>query len=146
MGLAKNRAYKQSLEALAASLGIANKVSWNGFAEDVEWEYKQADIVLNFSESESFSITCVEALYFGRPLIATDCGGPAEIIDHMQTGILVPNRLVSGMAEAMLQLATDGQLRSRLANHAREVIREKFSIEKTSYRLKAVYDEVLAKK
>jgi glycosyltransferase involved in cell wall biosynthesis len=143
MGLSKNKAYKESLVYLVETLGIGHKVSWHGYVEDVEREYKNADIVLNFSESESFSITCVEALYFGRPLIATDCGGPAEIIDHDITGLLVANRSVEKMANAMLRLATDANLRCKLANQGRIGVSEKFSIEKTSLKLKSVYEEVL---
>jgi glycosyltransferase involved in cell wall biosynthesis len=146
MGLSKNRRYKEALSALASSLSISNKVTWQGYTEDVEREYKNADIILNFSESESFSITCVEALYFGRPLIATNSGGPAEIIDHEQTGILVPNRSVEEMAKAMLLLATDGNLRCRLANLGRFIVKEKFSVENTSHKLMTVYEEVLAQK
>jgi glycosyltransferase involved in cell wall biosynthesis len=146
MWLSKNRRYKEALSALASSLSISNKVTWQGYTEDVEREYKNADIILNFSESESFSITCVEALYFGRPLIATNSGGPAEIIDHEQTGILVPNRSVEEMAKAMLLLATDGNLRCRLANLGRFIVKEKFSVENTSHKLMTVYEEVLAQK
>jgi len=144
MGLNKNRKYRAGLMKLARELGINERIEWRGFAEEVEWELKQADIILNYSESESFSITCLEALYFGRPLIATDCGGPAEIIDHMETGVLIPNRDIEAMAHAMLMLATDTTLRSSLGDKARIVVKERFSIEKTSMKLKEVYDDILS--
>ncbi len=146
MGLEKNMRYHEHLMAEAYRLGIDKKVEWAGFTEDVEWEYKQADVVLNFSESESFSITCLEALYFGRPLIATDCGGPAEIIDHEVTGLLVPNRNITEMAKAMQRMALDESLRTQMGFVAREVVRKKFSLEKTSIRLKEEYDLLLAQK
>lgn len=72
MGLKKNRDYIAKLKREAKRLNMERKIEWIAFTEDVELEYKQADIVLNFSESESFSITCLEALYFGRPLIGRD--------------------------------------------------------------------------
>jgi L-malate glycosyltransferase len=142
MGLEKNRMYKLELEAAARKFGISEKIEWLGFTEDVELEYKQGDIVLNFSESESFSITCLEAMFYGRPLIATDCGGPSEIIDHLETGVLVPNRDFKAMADAMLRLANDEALRSRLAETARKTVKEKFNIEKTSYILREVYNSI----
>jgi len=145
MGLEKNRKYRDELIQLAKSLGILELIEWSDFVEDVEFEYKAADVVLNFSESESFSITCLEAQFFGRPLVATDCGGPAEIIENYVNGILVPNRGVGEMSGAMLKLAQNEKLRSRLAETARTSVREKFSIQNTSYRLKAVYDMVLAR-
>jgi glycosyltransferase involved in cell wall biosynthesis len=144
MGLEKNRKYRNDLIEMAKSLDIVELIEWSDFVEDVEFEYKAADVVLNFSESESFSITCLEAQFFGRPLVATDCGGPAEIIENHVTGILVPNRGVDEMSEAMRMLAQDEKLRSRLAEAARNIVREKFCVQNTSYRLKSVYDRVLA--
>jgi glycosyltransferase involved in cell wall biosynthesis len=143
MGLKKNKDYINSLKRCAQELGIDKKIEWATFTEDVESEYKQAEIVLNFSESESFSITCLEALYFGRPLIATDCGGPAEIIDNGITGVLVTNKNVNDMAEAMIKLALEKASRDTMGLKARQTIREKFHVTKTTFRIKEVYDIVL---
>lgn len=143
MGMAKNAKYIESLKEYAATLGISDKIKWEPFASDVEFEYKQAHVILNFSESESFSITCLEALYFGRAVIATDCGGPAEIIDHMETGVLVPNRNVDAMVDAMRRLMGDEDLRESLGKNGRKKVRAKFSIENTSLRLKELYDQAL---
>jgi glycosyltransferase involved in cell wall biosynthesis len=145
MGLKKNRIYKENLKRRAEVLGIAEKIEWAEFTDDVEREYKHADVVLNFSESESFSITCLEALYFGRPLIATDCGGPAEIIDNMESGWLVKNKDMNDMAEAMLTLAKNEVLRERFSVEGRIRSREKFGLEKTSFRLRDLYNSVLFK-
>ena len=142
-GLKKNKLFRDNLKLRASELGIQEKVEWSGYTEDVEKEYKEADIVLNFSESESFSITCLESLFFGRPLIATDCGGPAEIIDHEETGILVPNKNVEAMADAMSRMALNEKMRCEMGKMARQVVLKKYSIEKTSLRLKDVYNYVI---
>jgi glycosyltransferase involved in cell wall biosynthesis len=146
MGMHKNKIYRDKLIAEANKLGIGDKVEFESFVADVEKEYKNADIVLNFSESESFSFTCLEALFYGCALIASDCGGPTEIIDHYETGILVPNRDVEKMKEAMISLASDINLRSQFGSKARTVVRDRFSINNTSYRLKKVYDEAAGAK
>lgn len=143
MGLKKNYQYRLNLQKRAKELGIEDKVEWVGFTEEVEWEYKRADVALNFSESESFSITCLEALFFGRPVIASDCGGPSEIIDNGETGLLVPNRDVSSMANAMKYLATNHVERQIMGENARLIVKEKFSYEKTSLRLKEVYEDAI---
>jgi glycosyltransferase involved in cell wall biosynthesis len=143
MGLKKNRAYRSELQNMAKELGIFEETAWLGFTEDVEREYKDADVVLNFSESESFSITCLEALFFGRPVIATDSGGPAEIIEHNQTGLLVANGSIEAIAYAMLDLAKNDELRQVMRNKARQSVRSKFSIENTSYRVRSVYRYIL---
>jgi L-malate glycosyltransferase len=143
MAMDKNRKYRQKLVEEANKRGVGKKIEWRGFTDDVEKEYKEADIVLNFSESESFSITCLEALYYGRPLIATDCGGPAEIIDHEESGLLVQNKNTDAMIKAMLRLALDPAFRKRLGTNARKIVKEKFSLENTSYHLKEVYNFAL---
>lgn len=104
MGMAKNQAFRHTLAATAEAAGLAGVVEFSGFATDTEAAMKAHDIVLNFSEAESFSLTCLDALYYGVPLIATDCGGPAELFEHGRSGWLVPNRDVEAMAGAMVEI------------------------------------------
>lgn len=143
MGLNKNKLFLNELKDLALNLEIADKIEWLGFTEAVELEYRKADIVLNFSESESFSITCLEAFFFGRPVIASNCGGPAEIIDHGETGLLVPNKDVEAMSAAMVGLASDRQRIKEMGKKASKIVRIKFSLEQTSNKLKKVYESTI---
>jgi glycosyltransferase involved in cell wall biosynthesis len=143
MGLKRNKEYVRGLMRQTEQLNIAQKIDWAEFTNDVEWEYKHADIVLNFSQSESFSITCLEALYYGRPLIAADCGGPAEIINQGVTGVLVPNKNIIEMAEAMKQIALHGDKRENMGTAARIAVREKFSVENTSFLVREIFNQVL---
>jgi L-malate glycosyltransferase len=144
LGLKKNQAFKNELQRRSITMGIQDRVEWNDFVDDVEAEYKSASIVLNFSDAESFSITCIEALFFGRPLIATDSGGPAEIVDHGESGILVPVRDIDRMAEAMVALSASEERRKHFAAEGRRRVREKFSVKKTSLLLKEIYHETVA--
>jgi glycosyltransferase involved in cell wall biosynthesis len=146
MGLAKNREFKQQLESTVAQAGLASVVQFNNFATDVEAEIKAADIVLNFSESESFSLTCLDALFYGTPLIASDCGGPAELFEHGRSGLLVPNRDVAAMAAAISQLAPDKALQTRFAAEGRQFVRTKFAPVHTYGLLGQLYQQVLAGK
>jgi glycosyltransferase involved in cell wall biosynthesis len=145
MGLPKNKDYLNELHQMAEKTGLTEKIEWAGFTEDVEREYRSADIVINFSESESFSMTCAEALYFGIPTIASDSGGPAEIIDHTETGLLVANRQLDHMSEGMLKLATDSELREFMKQNSIKAAQRKFSPEKTSAVLKELYTLSLQK-
>jgi L-malate glycosyltransferase len=143
MGLEKNRTYKEQLKQLAARKGISHVIDWIDFTEDVEKEYRRACISLNFSESESFSITCLESLFFGCPIVATRSGGPAEIIDHGDTGFLVPKGDVDAMVQHMAALMKDSELRLRMSEAGQRVVRERFSVANTSFKLKKVYDRIL---
>lgn len=126
MGLAKNQAFKASLQRRVSEAGLESVVQFDGFAADVELAIKQADIVLNFSEAESFSMTCLEAAFYGVPLIATRCGGPEEIIDEGNTGLLVPVKDIAAMTQAIITLAGDLALRQRFSQASRRFVRQKF--------------------
>ncbi len=142
-GLKKNADYKKELVAMAAGLGIEKQVEWGNFSQNMASEYKASSIVLNFSESESFSLTCLEALYYGRPVIATDSGGPAEIIDHGESGLMVPTGDVVSMYLAMEALMQDADRRERMGLVGRTRVRERYSLEQTMYRLRDQYLAVI---
>jgi len=143
MGLEKNRQFRQQLEADVQTYGLTTVVAFEGFAADVEQRIKEADILLNFSESESFSLTCLDALYYGIPLIASDCGGPAELFENGHSGLLVPNRDVEVMTAAILALAADPNRRAQFAAASRAFVRRKFQPSSTYEQLARIYREVL---
>jgi glycosyltransferase involved in cell wall biosynthesis len=145
MGLEKNRRFKESLMLMTKELGITDRIEFLGFVTDMHEQYMKASIVLNFSESESFSLTCLEGLFYGRTVIATDCGGPSEIIDHGQTGLIVPVGDVSSMQAAMDQLMRDPAMREFLATNGYTRIREKFSNTKVTDQINKIYAAALAK-
>jgi glycosyltransferase involved in cell wall biosynthesis len=140
MGMEKNKKFKEELKAAIQYYQIESQIEWSDFSDDVESEYKKAAFAINFSESESFSITCLEAQFFGCPIIATRSGGPAEIIVDGQTGFLVPVGDIKTMVEAMQKLIDDHPLRVTFAAHGKVHVREKFSVQNTSYQLKTQYD------
>ncbi|OGX91092.1 hypothetical protein BEN49_05475 [Hymenobacter coccineus] len=145
MGMAKNRQFREQLEARVRAGGLQEVIRFAGFAADVEQAIKEADVLLNFSESESFSLTCLDALYYGTPLIASDCGGPAELFENGHSGLLVPNRDVAAMAAAITQLAADAGLRTQFAAAGRAYVRQKFAPAGTYEKLGALYAAVLGR-
>lgn len=128
MGLAKNKDFRQGLQTLVAQEQLTDCVSFSGFVDDIEQTMKESAIALNFSEAESFSMTCLEAAFYGIPLIATRCGGPEEIICHNETGILVPVGDIVAMSEAILTLARNPSLRQQFADRGRDYVRQKFQV------------------
>jgi glycosyltransferase involved in cell wall biosynthesis len=146
MGLAKNREFRQQLEATTVQAGLSAVVQFDSFATDVEAEMKAADIILNFSESESFSLTCLDALFYGTSLIASDCGGPAELFENDRSGLLVPNRDSAAMAAAIVRLAADSGLQASFAAAGRQFVRQKFAPAHTYQSLGALYRQVLTTK
>lgn len=142
MGLEKNRQFKLELEHDVKASGLEGIITFESFAEDVEAKIKAADIVLNFSESESFSLTCLDALYFGTPLIASDCGGPAELFENGKSGLLVPNLDEPAMKEAILKLAANRTLQQNFAAAGKKYVHNKFKPENTYIALGALYKQL----
>ncbi len=140
-GFPGNLAWKAGLQARVAELGIADQVVFEGKTDDSEATMKAHDVVLNFSDSESFSRVSLEALLYGVPLIATDVGGTREMFVAGETGLLVPAREVPAMTAAMHQLATDAELRRRLSAASPDHVRAQFGRSATSGRLLAVLRE-----
>ena len=143
MGLVKNQEFRQELEATVRQANLAGVVTFAGFASDTEDLMKAHDVVLNFSEAESFSLTCLDALYYGVPLIASDCGGPAELFEANVSGLLVPNRDVAAMVAAMVQLAENAGQRRAFAQASRAFVRQKFAPAHTYLRLADCYRAVI---
>lgn len=143
MGLQKNKEFKADLIKQASRLHLENQIEWNDFAAKISDEYLSASIILNFSASESFSMTCLEGMFYGRPVIATRSGGPAEIIDQNQSGILVDLEDVSGMAAAIDYLISHPDKRNAMAQKAYKRVREKFSYENTIGKLEKIYRSAL---
>jgi len=129
MGLEKNRQYRKHLEKKANELGLSKVVQFFGFTTKTAEVICAADIVLNFSDAESFSMTCAEAAYYGRPVIATRCGGPEEIIENGKTGLLVNKGNIEQMADAILQLTAETRNYKVMGREAAKYVREKFSVE-----------------
>jgi glycosyltransferase involved in cell wall biosynthesis len=144
MGLEKNREFRRQLEAQVQAAGLTEAVQFGNFVQDVEKEIKAADMVLNFSETESFSLTCLDALFYGTALIASDCGGPRELFEHGHSGLLVPNKNRAAMTAAILELAADAEKRATFAAAGRTYVRRKFSSDQTYRKLKDVYLNLIA--
>ncbi len=139
LGLEKNAIYKKNLLQMVKEKGLENIISFHPEVEDSYKEMQAADIFLNFSESESFSMTCLEALSYGVPLIATDSGGPAELFVDGESGFLVPKNDVQAMARAIKKLALSSDLRKNFSIRGIEYVDKKFSEANTFDKLRNLY-------
>jgi len=127
MGLEKNRRYREGLEELSYASELKRQVHFHGFVEDVSLVLAGACMALNFSDSESFSMTVLEAQSYGVAVVATASGGPQEIIVDGVTGLLVRVGDVNAMAEAMGSLLGNPQRTWEMGERAVVQTGEKFS-------------------
>lgn len=141
-GIKKNDLFRKSLERKAQSMGMDGVINFLGAQKDVEYIIKQADIILSFSFSESFSRITLEALYYGVPAIVSNSGGPSEIIENGNTGILVSVGDVVGMTKAILKLSADVQLQMDFSKAGREHVIRKFDARLIAAQMEKVYFSV----
>jgi L-malate glycosyltransferase len=140
MGLDKNRAFRTELEQRAKRGPAAGQIEFAESVDDLTPIYTGAFAALNFSASESFSLTCQDASAFGLPLIATRSGGPQEIIDDGATGFLVPVGDVDAMADRLERLLADRQLAADMGRRGRELVGERFRPEVFTSLVKCLLD------
>ena len=119
------------------------RIHWLGFREDVGDILLQADIFLLPSTSEGFSISTVEAMMAGVPVIATRSGGPEEIICNQETGFLIPVKDSSAIVEAIESLKVP-DTRKRLVEKARLVAGEKFGLTTMLNEYRGLYQQLLS--
>jgi glycosyltransferase involved in cell wall biosynthesis len=98
---------RKKLQAEALALGVAERVSLPGYTRDIASELDRARCFALSSRRETFSLACVEALAHGVPIVATDCGGPAEILNDHALGALVSVGDVEGLAHAIAGALAD---------------------------------------
>jgi glycosyltransferase involved in cell wall biosynthesis len=126
----------------AEALGIEDVLLMPGFREDVDRFYALADLSVLTSLSEGLSITILESMRHGVPVVVTDVGGNPEIVKQGRTGLLVPPGDPARFAEAVVRLLRDPALRSRFGQEARRVIREEFGLDRVVEGYGRIYEEV----
>lgn len=129
MGLVKNQSYKDRLKKILDDKMLKKRVFFHDFVDNVSNVLNSADIALNFSSSESFSLTCLEASSHGVPVIATRCGGPEEIIADKKTGILVEIGNIEEMSSALNDMLSDSRKSKKMGNEGHKYVLKKFSPE-----------------
>jgi L-malate glycosyltransferase len=130
--------------ALAASLGLAEKVFFTGRCERVAELLFASDVCVLSSKAEGFSNSILEYMAAGRPVVATDVGGAREAIVEGETGHVVAAGDDRAMAERIASLLADDDLARRMGERGREVVAEKFSCAAQLERTHALYERLLA--
>jgi L-malate glycosyltransferase len=121
---------RRRLESRAERDDLAGSVRITGYRSDVRALLPAADIYASSSISEGVSITILEAMATGIPVVATAVGGTPEILSDGTGGILVPSRDPAAMAAAVVSLAEDPRRRSALAAAARRRLESSFTIDR----------------
>jgi len=135
--------YEQALLRQVESLGLAQQIEFRGFRDDVWAELHELHVLVHCSViPEPFGQAVLEGMAAGLPVVASDAGGPAEIITNGVDGILTALGDAHALASALIQLCDDPDLCGRLGEAARRRAAE-FTPERTAEKLLVIYNETL---
>jgi glycosyltransferase involved in cell wall biosynthesis len=134
---------RQQLEDHAASLGVAEKVRFLGYRENVPALMNIFDVYVNMAREEGFGISVVEAMQTGLSVILANSGALPELIEDGVSGILVPPGESEPLAKALLQLRDEPQWAAKIGNAARTRALNMFSIERFTSDFEQLYADLL---
>ena len=130
------------MKDLAQSLGMADRVSFLGFRQDVANILAQAHIFTLISNWEGFPLSTLEAMRAGLPIVVSDVGGASEAIIEGETGYCVPRGDVLALRERLLALVTDPNLRHKIGQGSRQRYEAEFTFEHMFQQTFAVYKKL----
>lgn len=136
----------ESLLRQRSALGLDDDVLVTGFRSDVHSALAAFDVYALTSRSEGFSLSLVEAMASGLPVVATRCGGPEQIITDGVTGLLVENESVESIASAIEKLRSNVEERRRLGAAASKAVSERFRLDTQLLSYEQLYEECLGER
>jgi glycosyltransferase involved in cell wall biosynthesis len=135
---------RKSLEAQASEMGLTPEtLTFKGIVADTANLYQSSDILVLPSDWEGTPNVVLEAMASGLPVVANAVGGVPEIIQHGETGYLIQPGDDAAMADAVLALANDAELRHTIGRRAREYVLEHHSLARLPVFLEGLYQSVL---
>ncbi len=143
VGWSGDKKYREKLFKLTDELGIREKVIFAGQRDDIPQLLAVMDIFVNSSYNEGFSNAIIEAMAASKPVIATNGGGNPEAVIPGETGILVPPEDDAALAEAVIKLLEDPQIREKMAVAGREKVESEFSVELMVEREEKLFERLL---
>jgi len=118
------KAFKRKIQ----SFSLKDRVELYGFEQNMSKMYLRADVFLNFSVSESFSMTCLEASHYSLPVVAFKSGGPGEIVQHGKSGFLLEELEINRAVDYINQLLYYEEKRKRFGQNGKKYVKSKFNV------------------
>lgn len=134
------------LRRLAEGLGIADRVTFTGKRqpEELRLYYGAGDVAVTTPWYEPYGLTPLEAMACGRPVVGSAVGGITHTVRDGETGLLVPPRDPAALADRLLLLLSEPELRDRMGRAARERVEREFGWSGVAEETGALYARLIA--
>jgi glycosyltransferase involved in cell wall biosynthesis len=116
-------------DSIERSASLGESIRFLGWRQDLAPLYAAADVVAISSDNEGMPVTLIEAAMAGIPAVTTDVGSAGEVVVDGVTGYVVPPD-VEALAEGLVGLLTDHEIRARMGGEARLRAEELFGVER----------------
>jgi glycosyltransferase involved in cell wall biosynthesis len=131
----------EALEAMAAELGVADRVIFTGRRDDVPAVTAALDVAVLPSYREALGLTILEAMALSRPVVASNVGGIPEMVEDGITGLLVPPHDAEALAAAIVRLLRDHPLADMLGRAGHDLVHDRFCIQLMVGAVEQIYDD-----
>jgi glycosyltransferase involved in cell wall biosynthesis len=128
-------------EALAARMGVADRVRFAGAVpfDRIAPFYRRCAVFCLPTLAEAFGVSLLQAMASGKPAVACGVGGVPEVVEDGGSGLLVPPRAPARLAEALIRLLRDADLRRSMGARGRRLCEERYDWEMVVDRMEEVY-------
>ncbi|MFI0460367.1 MAG: glycosyltransferase family 4 protein, partial [Candidatus Thiodiazotropha endolucinida] len=133
---------EERLRALANELGISARVIFSGYRNDMVDIYNGIDLVVQSSNTEGMPNVVLESLLMGVPVIATNVGGTAQIVQHNVNGVLIESEDLSALENALEEYTNNVAKHNEMALIGRKHVIENFNQDARVKKLFSVYERL----
>lgn len=140
--------FMMDLKEKVKKMGISNHIIFTGWRKDIKEILGAIDIFVHCPTTwiEGLGIATIEAMAMGKPCIVSNNGGLQDAVIDGETGFVVPIGDINKLAEAILKLLSDEQLRKEFGNNARKRVEEKYDISKNIKKMESLFEEYISYK
>ena len=146
MVLAGDGPERASAQAIAAELGVGDRLHFLGWVEDLPRFYSTLDIFALSSINEGTPVAVIEAMAAQRAVVATAVGGVPDVVESGVTGLLVPARSPEALADALVQLAGNEERRREMGLAGRARTLEIYSVRRLVDDIESLYSTALVER
>jgi len=137
---------REAIQASIAGQGVGDQVILAGERQDIDSVLNAMDIYVLSSFSEGMSLSLLEAMSAGLPVVATAVGGNVDLVEDGGSGMLVPSGDAAAMQQAIVDLAADAQMRDRMGEASRKIVVARYSRDAMIRRYSDIYSRATARR
>jgi glycosyltransferase involved in cell wall biosynthesis len=138
--------HNSKLQTMAQQMQIHSRVCFAGYSKEVAVWLNCFDIFVLPSLSEGMPVSVIEAIFMSKPVIATSVGGTPEVIQDGQTGLLIPPADPERVAEAIITMIENPELRHKFAQAGHKRALSHFTVDRMTKRYEDIFIELLSRK